>query len=286
MRRIVLFAVVFAFSLLMGIQAVEVSNANPNWHPAILVPAPQEIKIILKFESPKENGLYSNGTIKACFNVTLIDPNSLSVGLGVTIYRGDWMQSDVWCPYPNGEPYHPYQISETKERKSFLQYNFSINEIPSGRHRIEFKAHTQGSFMDNNNTLNIFNLDQTLSINFSLHLAPSIKPLIDQSPNVTFSSFPLNFTVDQPTSWLGYSIDNLANVTIDGNTTLTGLSAGNHSLFVFGNNTFGDMAKSETINFAAKELENSLALAVVAPVIIAIIISLGLLVYFRRRGKP
>ena len=95
---------------------------------------------------------------------------------------------------------------------------------------------------------------------------------------------PLNFTVDQPTSWLGYSLDNLANVTIGGNTTLTGLSVGNHSLVVYGNNTFGDMAKSETIHFIAKEPETSLALTVIVPIVIAIIIkfSFTILLYKKK----
>lgn len=59
----------------------------------------------------------------------------------------------------------------------------------------------------------------------------------------------------------------------------------NHSLVVFGNNTFGDMAKSATVNFTIKEPEISLAVTVIVPIVIAIIISLGLLVYFRRRKR-
>jgi hypothetical protein len=53
--------------------------------------------------------------------------------------------------------------------------------------------------------------------------------------NVTYtaSSVPLNFTVDTPTSWIGYSLDGEANVTIAGNNTLSGLTDGSHTIVVY-----------------------------------------------------
>ena len=53
-------------------------------------------------------------------------------------------------------------------------------------------------------------------------------------------------------------------MTIGGNKTLKGLSSGNHSIVVFGNNTFGDMTKSETMNFTIKEPETSFELTVIS----------------------
>ena len=43
------------------------------------------------------------------------------------------------------------------------------------------------------------------------------------------SSVPLSFSINNQYSWLGYSLDEFANMTIAGNTTVTGLSAGYHS---------------------------------------------------------
>jgi hypothetical protein len=55
--------------------------------------------------------------------------------------------------------------------------------------------------------------------------------------NETYDSteIPLNFYVNETTSQIAYSLDNQANVTITGNTTLTGLTEGQHTLFVYAN---------------------------------------------------
>ena len=60
---------------------------------------------------------------------------------------------------------------------------------------------------------------------------------------------PLTFTVNETTSWIGYSLDGQANVTITGNTNLAGLSLGPHSVVVYANDTAGNMGSSETVHF-------------------------------------
>lgn len=60
----------------------------------------------------------------------------------------------------------------------------------------------------------------------------------------------LTFTVNESTSWTGYSLDSGANVTITGNTTLTGLSDGSHNVVVYSNDTVGNMAASSVVFFS------------------------------------
>jgi parallel beta-helix repeat protein len=69
--------------------------------------------------------------------------------------------------------------------------------------------------------------------------------------NTTYNVTPvkLTFTVDESTSWIGYSLDNQPNVTISGNTTLEGLSVGQHSINVFANDTFGNIGSSDVVSF-------------------------------------
>lgn len=64
----------------------------------------------------------------------------------------------------------------------------------------------------------------------------------------------LNFTIDEPTSWIGYSLDGEANETITGNTTLTDLSYGLHNVTVYANDTAGNMGSSDTIHFTVTYL--------------------------------
>jgi len=70
--------------------------------------------------------------------------------------------------------------------------------------------------------------------------------------NTTYSmkSVPLTFTVNRETSWIGYCMDSQGNVTITGNTTLSGLPDGEHTVIVYGNDTCGKMSASEMVHFA------------------------------------
>jgi parallel beta-helix repeat protein len=62
--------------------------------------------------------------------------------------------------------------------------------------------------------------------------------------NTTYAvnaSIPLTFTVDETTTWIGYSLNGQANVTITENTTLPTLPDGWHHLTIYANDTFGNM---------------------------------------------
>jgi parallel beta-helix repeat protein len=80
-------------------------------------------------------------------------------------------------------------------------------------------------------------------------MPPTITLLSPQNVTYTTTSIPLTFTVDEATSWISYSLDNQANVTITGNTTLTDLSEGTHYITVYANDTSGNMGASETVYF-------------------------------------
>ena len=107
----------------------------------------------------------------------------------------------------------------------------------------------------------------------------------------------LKFTVSKSTSWIGYSLDGKANVTITGNTTLTGLSDGTHGLIVYAKDTAGNTGASETIYFTAipppPKIDPELfpqwyAWAVAATMMIMIIVAAvgaALLVYFKKVKK-
>jgi hypothetical protein len=65
--------------------------------------------------------------------------------------------------------------------------------------------------------------------------------------------YPLNFTVNKPTQWMGYSLDGEVNVTVTGNTTLTGLAIGAHNVTVYATDVYGVGGVSKTVNFTVTE---------------------------------
>ena len=83
---------------------------------------------------------------------------------------------------------------------------------------------------------------------------PVITVVSPENKTYETNSVPLNFTVDKPASWIGYSLDGEANVTIVGNTTLTNLSYGAHGIKVCANDTSGNMGSSDEVHFTVRLL--------------------------------
>ena len=110
--------------------------------------------------------------------------------------------------------------------------------------------------------------------------------MIEQSLNQTYgnSSVSLAFFVDKPVNWTGYSLDGQQNVTIVGNTTLTGLSSGVHEVTIYANDTYGNIGSSETITFTVSEPFPT-ELVATATSVSAVIMGLGLLVYFKKSKR-
>jgi hypothetical protein len=59
-------------------------------------------------------------------------------------------------------------------------------------------------------------------------ILPNVTLLLPQEGKFNTSDVPLDFAVNQPVSQITYSLDGQENVTVTGNTTLTGLANGNH----------------------------------------------------------
>jgi hypothetical protein len=81
---------------------------------------------------------------------------------------------------------------------------------------------------------------------------------------------------------MGYSLDDEANVTIKGNTTLPNLSYGSHNITVHATDIVGHNGASETIYFNITEpFPTTLDVAFVAS---AAVVGVGLLVYFKEHN--
>jgi len=95
-------------------------------------------------------------------------------------------------------------------------------------------------------------LDMTQYLRYWLIYPPTPTITVLQPENVFYpsNSIPLNFAVDRPTSWIGYSLDGATNVTINSNVTLANLSDGFHFLVMYANDTLDNMGSSAIIYFS------------------------------------
>ena len=119
-------------------------------------------------------------------------------------------------------------------------------------------------------------------------IRPVVSVFSPENKTYNVSSVPLTFTVDKPTSWMGYSLDEQDNVSITGNTTLTDVPNGAHNLTVYAEYTEGSIGASETIAFTIAKPEREpfpTTLVITASGASAVAIGIGMLVYFRRRKK-
>jgi hypothetical protein len=65
----------------------------------------------------------------------------------------------------------------------------------------------------------------------------------------SYISLNLKITNSTPISWIGYSLDETANKTITRNINLTSLNDGNHKIISYSNDSSGNMASSNSVNF-------------------------------------
>jgi parallel beta-helix repeat protein len=79
--------------------------------------------------------------------------------------------------------------------------------------------------------------------------SPIISVLSPENRTYAVNDIPLNFTVSELTSWIGYSLDSADNATIGGNVTLEDLPEGSHYMVVYANDTVGNMGASDTVYF-------------------------------------
>ncbi|MFH1774970.1 MAG: cell wall-binding repeat-containing protein [Methanobacteriota archaeon] len=100
-----------------------------------------------------------------------------------------------------------------------------------------------------NNATMYYNASADNRDNTTITLVTDITPPginITSPRNETYyvNSVDLNYSVNETTSWEGYSLDGRANVTLTGNTTLMNIGNGSHNVTVYANDTAGNMGSS------------------------------------------
>ncbi len=85
---------------------------------------------------------------------------------------------------------------------------------------------------------------------------PSIQILYPYNFTYHVDSVVLAFNVNERTSWIGYSLNNMPNVTIAGNTTIRSLPNNSYRIVVYANDTSGNMNTSQPVWFTIQVLHD------------------------------
>ena len=281
-------------SVLLGLNFTGFAHADQFY----VTQSPPSITI----RSPASSEIYGlEVPLKFTINYYLTDPPSLI-----------WGHGPIWIGYSlDGVPYATIQSSTSSSSggsnywESLVRGSTSVDvlldasTISDGLHTVTIKA----DFMFVIEFANSGHYNYTFPpASFTVKKPPLTAQIL--SPYSSFynstssiynsTDIPLNFTVNRQIvglSWMGYSLDNQVNVTVGGNTTLTGLIYGFHNLAVYVNDTFGNMVKAETVAFSiAREPEpqpeSFPMIPVAASIATVAIVGVGLLVYFKKhKGK-
>jgi hypothetical protein len=241
---------------------------------------------MISFASPLNSTVFATDTVTLNFRVTantsrhtLSNDSSYAVqGLSRVSYELDWQKDAV----PVYVGYEPVFTNKTVVCKTTLE------EIPDGLHSVNVSAVAYGmvwkvnshytldyySFYVNASSVVWFTVDKT---------SPNIVVKLPLSDAYDATGVPLHFIVDEPVSWIRYSLDGQKNVTIVGNTTLPRLSIGSHTLTVYAKDTAGNIASSGLISFAAKEPFPWLPVA--AAVAASSAVAAAAVVYLKKRKR-
>ena len=130
------------------------------------------------------------------------------------------------------------------------------------------------------------NMGSSDMVHFTIDtILPSISIVSPENKTYDTTDIPLTFTIDESVLWMAYSLDGQANTTITGNTTLSGLSDGSHSLTVYAKDTAGNTGASETIYFSIAQHSELFPTWIAVAIVIIAVVAVALLVYFAKVKK-
>lgn len=226
-----------------------------------------------------------NCTIHSPANQTY---NTAHLTLNVSLYYAcAYFESQTYSI--DDQPPQPFSVKLVEPEYSsmaivdgLLKGQVNLPPLPDGTHKVTIYMQTRSGFPTRPSS-------QESTVYFSVDTAaPQISNVSLKNQTFNQPQLPLNFSVDEQPSWTGYSLDNAANVTLTGNTTITP-PAGQHNIVIYANDTAGNMGQSEMAYFTVQapspfQMVNLTWLVAAVLVVVCIAAVVGLVMYRRKKG--
>jgi hypothetical protein len=224
--------------LILLVPLVEVASANFK----------PELVPLIKSVSPSPNTIYNQNTI----------PLEVTVEMRRYAPSSYAFEQLVWMNYSiDGQPEVYASVTNTKrpDTSGIVGYNGfatgTLSGLADGAHSIYLHGQT---------TLTGYSFVPETSFNLTVYfvvdsVTPTMHVLSPQTKTYYSTSIPLEFTSDKQLSWSGYGLDQNLAVTTKTGTDLTGLSAGAHTLRVYGKDNAGNIFASQSVEFTVKDNE-------------------------------
>ena len=243
----------------------------------------------IQIESPKNSSVIYGDTVRLRYNI--------GDRLDFVPREFNDVQSWGWLGYSlDGAPsveiwsvpgYPGHVLDPPAEATSLLLF-----DVPDGPHEIRVMA-TGIYFGMVPLTFNI----SSSPVHFIVDTgSPNISILSPMNKTYTaiydpYITTPLTFKTSEPLSWFGYSLDGGGNITISENGTWIEIPAESRSLTLYANDTAGNWATPQTVyyetaaNLDPVPSEPFPTALIVASIMTAAVVIVGLLVYFKKRKQ-
>jgi hypothetical protein len=286
------FVSMLLFSAVAGIQLVGLGEANPYVYENPYYYT-DDISLksyvnppMISMSSPKNNTLYNKDNVFLTFNATIKNSTTATSLIYRVYFKTDWLENETEVyryEFPSYlESIYPFIFGNATKQEPITSFypNLKLTEIPEGKHNIT--VYVVGYYYRYPDALKITGCS---TIYFAVDTtSPIINCLSLENKTFATSQVQLSFTTSESVSKISYSLDGQDNVTIDGNTTLTGLSDGGHNVTVYAMDEAGNMGASETVYFSVEVPEPfPIALVTIVSVASLSVVGIGLLVYFKKR---
>jgi hypothetical protein len=275
---VIVFMLALLFLVLIATLFVNLSRANPMYIESISPPSAVKPAII-SFNPLIDKIVYAQNEISVTLNVSIPKTEAItkySLYINNVQLQRDWNDSFV----------RVFSWGGSGPLTTDFYGNLTLKDIPEGHHNVTFIANMHGGYFDwATATSYNFKLTSYSTLSFSIDTAsPTVLVLSMENRTFEIVDVPLNFSVNEVIAEVTYSLDGQSNVTVAGNTTLSGLSFGVHNVTVYAWDTAGNVGASETTAFTVAEPEPFPVAPVVAASSASVAVVCGaLLVYFKKR---
>jgi hypothetical protein len=248
-KKETLLTAAFISALLFAVAGTFVSlgQANPylrDWKKEYDVSPPEgTLPPTILILSPENNTAYSSNNVSLTLNVSMPESNDVSLYISEIYYLASWQYEDRG------------QLRKIPAN----QGSINLTDVPEGPRWLEVHAVATGFAYETRHELKGiqyttyfvgYRITSSSLVEFTIDTtAPSILSLSVENKTYATSDVPLTLTVNEQVSQVTYSLDGQANVTAAGNTTLTGLSGGEHSVTVYATDAAGNTGASKTATF-------------------------------------
>jgi len=245
-------------------------------------------------------------TISSILGVAVANPNPVT-GYPPAIMIATPISSDAGC-YPNSTI--PVNILVTSLSVINISYsldglsNITLTNLKNETENLGIGATTTlHNLAEGNHTLRLYSLDsdgKTMSSERiftvdSSYVTPSLALISPKNKTYRTSEIPLTFSINAEYRNVHYSLDGTKNIFISGNSTITNLSDGKHTILMFADfsdkyHNWSPTGQGTSFNIDTKTPENNLLslnqtneIIIVSAVAVIVGLSLGFLIYRRHR---